>query len=123
MGLLGAKVDSATLQALSASLQGLQLQDDQWVLQQDPKAFTVQLIGVNNPQEMTTFARQNADQLASAPLSYTVTQPGGQYRYNLFYGVFASADAARAAIDTLPAPVLSQKPWVRQFNAVQNAAK
>lgn len=123
VGALSAKVDHATVQALAATLQGLPLQDSHWVQQQDPKAFTVQLIGVNSPEELSAFVRQNGAQLADAPLSYTVTLPAGQYRYNLFYGVFANAEQARAAIDALPAPVLSQKPWVRQMNAVQNAAR
>lgn len=123
VGKLNIKVDDATMQAAASSLGGVPLSNTQWVLQQSPKAFTVQLTGVGSPEEMAAFVRQNSEQLASAPLSYTITQPGGQYRYNLFYGVFANADEARAAIDALPASVRSQKPWVRQLSAVQSAAR
>ena len=91
--------------------------------QQNPKAFTVQLAGVGSPAEMTAFIHQNAAFLTPAQLSYTVTRPYGQDRYNLLYGIFDSADLARAAIDAMPAPVLANKPWVRQLGAVQNAAQ
>jgi hypothetical protein len=123
VGKLNTKVDDAAMQAAAGSLGGVPLPNTQWVLQQNPKAFTVQLVGVGSPEEMAAFIRQNVEFLTPAQLSYTVSRPNGQDRYNLFYGVYANADAARAAIDTLPEPVLNQKPWVRQMSAVQNAAR
>jgi chromosome segregation ATPase len=123
VGKLNSKVDNAAMQAAAGSLGGAPLPGSQWVRQQNPKAFTVQLAGVGSPAEMAAFIHQNASFLTPAQLSYTVTRPNGQDRYNLFYGIFDSADLARAAIDAMPAPVLANKPWVRQLGAVQNAAQ
>lgn len=120
---LNTKIDHATVQGVAAPVGGVPLLSGLWVAQQNPKAFTVQLIGVESQEEMGAFIRQNTEFLTEARLSYTVTQAKGRDRYNLFYGVFDNSDLARAAIEDMPPLVRGNKPWVRQLKAVQSAAE
>lgn len=102
---------------------GRHLMDRQWLLQQNPKAFTVQLVGVGSLEDMRGYVAQNATALNDKSLSYTVTQRDQRDRYNLFYGVFDSLDQARAAVDAMPPEVLIYKPWVRKMGAVQDTVR
>ncbi len=120
---LNTKIDHAAVQGMAAPVGAVPLLDGHWVAQQNPQAFTVQLIGVGSQEEMGAFIRQNTEFLAAAHLSYTVTQAKGRDRYNLFYGVFDNSDLARAAIEAMPPLVRGNKPWVRQLKAVQSAAE
>jgi chromosome segregation ATPase len=125
VGTLGTRVSNTEAVALTqgAHTGGIGIQDANWVLQQSPANFTVQLMGAERPQDMAAFVRQNAALLADASMSYTVTQPQGRSRYNLFYGIFTSSDAARAAIDSFPDTLRTTKPWVRQLSDVQGTVR
>jgi len=97
--------------------------DREWLLQQSPKAFTVQLIGVGSREDLRSYLAQYAGALDDKSLAFTVTQRGQRDRYNLFYGVFDSLDQARAAVDALPPELQASKPWVRKLGAVQDTVQ
>ena len=107
-----------TRTTLNAST-GLPMHDAQWLLQQSPKAFTVQLLGADNPADLTQFIARHAAALGDAELAYTRTEREGQVRFNLFYGVFGSTTQARAALAALPPTLRTQQPWVRALQSVQ----
>lgn len=109
-----------TRTALNAAT-GLPVQDAQWLLQQSPKAFTVQLLGADDPAALSRFIARHAAELGDAGLAYTLTQRNGNERYNLFYGVFSDAAQARAALAALPPTLHSQQPWVRPMRSVHQA--
>lgn len=102
---------------------GRPLLDRQWLLQQSPKAFTVQLVGVGSREDLRSYLAQYGGALDDKSLAFTVTQRDQKDRYNLFYGVFDSLDQARTAADALPPEVQAYKPWVRKLGAVQDTVQ
>jgi hypothetical protein len=102
---------------------GLPAHDGAWLLQQDPKAFTVHLLGAPDPSAMARLIAGYGKQLGENGLAYAVTQRDQRDRYNLFYGVFGSAEEARIAMQGLPAELRTNKPWVRQMRSVHKALR
>ena len=96
LGTLGQSVNKLRAAQTRTTLDGttgLPLHDAQWLQQQSPKAYTVQLLTADTPAELTQLITRHAATLADAGLAYTRTERNGQDRYNLFYGVFAHAAA------------------------------
>ena len=121
---LSGRVSRANLLPASGlSVDEITVFDGQWVREQPPSHYTVQLAGVGTQEQMTGLIKTNPEHLAQKPLAYTVTQPQEQTRFNVFMGSYATSGEARAAIDRLPASLRASKPWVRQWQAVQAAAQ
>jgi septal ring-binding cell division protein DamX len=94
----------------------------EWLLRQDPAAFTLQLVTVANNEHVARLQNQHPN--AEAFVSYRI-QGKGQLLYAITYGVFTSVDAAeqeRAAVAQFmgltPAEV-----WVRPMASVQKAIR
>lgn len=114
---------AATLAAATGDTSSFPAHDGRWLLAQNPKAYTVQLLSAEDPAEMTKFIASSEGQFAEIGLAYTVTQREARERYNLFYGIFDDAAQARAAIDELPAYLRVNKPWVRRVQSVHDALR
>jgi DamX protein len=99
------------------------VRDGQWLLQQNPRAYTVQLVASPSESDLARFIERNADRLALDSLAISVTEQGQRDRYNLYFGVFPSSSQARAAIAALPPELRANKPWVRQFQTIQNGLR
>ncbi len=97
--------------------------DSQWLLQQNPKAYTVQLVMSPSQADMARFIDRNMEQLALNSLAFSVTEHDQREGYNLFFGVFNTITQARAAITALPAELRANQPWVRQFQSVQDSLR
>jgi hypothetical protein len=78
--------------------------------------FTAQLIGSRSPDALERFVRQNGLDGQAELLS--TRRDGGDW-YLVVYGDFASASAAQAALDTLPAAARKHGPWVRRIGDVR----
>ncbi len=102
---------------------GLPTHDGAWLLQQNPNAFTVHLLGAPDPSTMARLIAGYGKKLGENGLAYAVTQRDQRDRYNLFYGVFDTAEQARIAMDGLPAELRANKPWVRQMRSVHKALR
>lgn len=114
---------AATLAAAVGDPDSFPAHDSRWLLAQNPKAYTVQLLSAEDPAEMTKFIASSEGQFAEIGLAYTVTQREARERYNLFYGIFDDVAQARAAIDELPANLRVNKPWVRRVQSVHDALR
>ncbi len=99
------------------------LHDGRWLLQQNPKAYTVQLVTSPSQADMARFIDRNVEQLALDSLAFSVTEHEQRERYNLFFGVFGTMSAARAAIAALPPELRANRPWVRQFRSIQDSVR
>jgi len=99
------------------------LRDSQWLLRQNPKAYTVQLVTSPSQADMARFIDRHVEQLALDSLAFSVTEHDQHQRYNLFFGVFHSVTQARAAITALPPELRVNRPWVRQFQSVQDSLR
>ncbi|WP_300340519.1 SPOR domain-containing protein [Accumulibacter sp.] len=97
--------------------------DSQWLLRQNPKAYTVQLVESPSQGDMARFIDRHVEQLALNSLAFSVTERGQRERYNLFFGVFNTVTQARDAIAALPTELHANRPWVRQFQSVQDSLR
>ena len=90
------------------------LKDSTWLLQQDPKGFTLQLITVSQPARLNGFVRgfPPSDQIAL----YKTARPTGDL-YTVVYGIYPSFGAALAAAAELPSR--QGRPVPRPLKAVQ----
>ena len=100
----------------STSTAGLPHREN-WLLQQAPGAFTLQLLGSRNPASINAYIRHN--KLDPAKTAYY----RGRYRnadwYVLLYGVYPDKASAFAARKALPGRVQKDKPWPRSIRSVQ----
>ncbi|MBL8391375.1 MAG: hypothetical protein JNN21_05820 [Candidatus Accumulibacter sp.] len=99
------------------------LQDSQWLLQQNPAAYTVQLVTSPSQSDMARFIDRNMAHLALDSLAYSVSEGAQGERYNLFFGVFPTLTQARAAIAALPTELRVNQPWVRPMRSVQESLR
>jgi len=92
---------------------------EDWLLQQQPGDFTLQLLGSRDPASIATYIRRNT--LDPAKTAYY----RGRYRdadwYVLLYGIYPDKASALAARSTLPDRVQKDKPWSRSLKSVQNS--
>jgi septal ring-binding cell division protein DamX len=87
-----------------------------WIAAQDPAHYTIQIVAAHNPQAIGRIAR-----------AYGYSADLAQYRrlrnerdwYALLHGSYPNLEAAKAALDRLPAEIRPFGPWVRRFGAVQ----
>lgn len=82
----------------------------------NPQHFTLQLIGLSSEAAMREFIATN--DLGKQAVYYH-SHLNNKDWYVLLYGQYASSEAAKAALDSLPATVKSQHPWVRTMANVQ----
>lgn len=99
------------------------LHDSQWLLQQNPNAYTVQLVTSPSEANMARFIERNVKQLALSPLAFSVSTNEQRERYSLYFGTFRSVAQARAAITALPPELQVNRPWVRQMQSVQDTLR
>ena len=99
------------------------LHDSQWLRQQNPGAYTVQLVTSPSQGDLARFIDRNMAHLALDSIAYSVSEGAEGERYNLFFGVFATLAQARAAIATLPAELRVNQPWVRPMRSVQESLR
>lgn len=97
--------------------------DSQWLLQQDPKAYTVQLVMSPSEADMKRFIDRNLEHLTLNSLAFSVTEQDQRERYNLFFGVFRTLTQARAAIAALPGELRVNQPWAREIGSVQKSLR
>lgn len=85
-----------------------------WYAGQPAQQFTLQVFATANEQNARQFVQANGGQY-----HYFRKLHNGQPLYVVTYGSFASAAAARSAIEQLPDGVKRNKPWPRTFASVR----
>lgn len=89
---------------------------DDWVREQNPRSYTLQLASSTNPRKIEKYYRDN-DLEGNAGYYRNVRK--GKNWYALVYGSYPSSKAAQQAIETLPEGLRKWKPWVRRFRDIQ----
>lgn len=89
---------------------------EDWIAERPGTHFTLQLLGVRTE---SALRRYFARQALPSPVAYFRTKYKGGDWYVLVQGEYASIEAARAAVDSLPAAVRKASPWPRSFASVQ----
>ncbi len=103
-----------TIDQLNTS--GLRTAD--WIKQQPEKRYTFQLLGSRNPETLLKFVQKN--QLGKEAAWYT-TQLKSRPYFVLVYGSYSNRKEAAKAIEALPLPLKSLKPWIKKMKSVQKA--
>jgi len=94
---------------------------ENWLLQQPPGTFTLQLLGSRDQASIADYIRRNA--LEPEKTAWYRGRYRGSDWYVLLYGNYPDKVAALAARSTLPAKVQKAKPWPRSLKSVQDSIR
>lgn len=92
------------------------IHDKEWVLQQNPKHFTLQLMGSSTLSAVENIA--SSPRLRDQASVYKIMH-NEQDWYVLLYGVYNSRADAKTAISKLPASLRKNTPWIRPYADIQ----
>ena len=91
-----------------------------WLLEQNPSAYTLQLIGVREENAAAGFIRSHELQ---GPVAYFRSQREGRAWFSVVYGVFPDREAAVAERTKLPSALREVGVWPRSLASVQQAIR
>lgn len=96
---------------------GTNSRDINWLLQQPPNNYVLQLIGAHEVQTVDAYLR-SIPGLADATIRFT-TMNNDKPWYVLVYGLYDNRQQALAAIDTLPELAKATSPWPRPVKSIK----
>jgi len=88
---------------------------DDWYAAQAGSRYTLQILGARAEASAQAFVREHG-----AQYHYFKKQHQGQPLFVVTYGSFATPEAARAALQSLPGKVQAGKPWPRTFASIRH---
>lgn len=91
---------------------------DDWVREQNPRFYTLQLASSTNPRLIEKYYLEN--QLEGKAGYYRNIRNGKNW-YALVYGAYPSSKAAQQAIETLPTGLRKWSPWVRRLKDIHRS--
>lgn len=97
-----------------SSSNGIKRED--WVMQQRPDSYTLQLGSVLSEQDALKFIHSSHLESEAAYIKVVVKETT---RYTTIYGVYNTYNEAQNAIKELPENLQRNKPWVRNFGVLQ----
>ena len=86
-----------------------------WLLTQNPKAYTVQIVASPSQENLFAFTEKN---FANKQTAYYIKSSRDKQWFILVYGVFTTREEALAAIEGLPADTKKNKPYPLQINKI-----
>ena len=89
---------------------------DDWIREQEPRNYTLQLASSTNPKLIQKYYREN--KLEGGGGYYRNYRQGKNW-YALVYGSYSSINEAKQAVDSLPVELRKWSPWVRRFQDIQ----
>lgn len=89
--------------------------DEAWIWSQDPRSYTLQLIGARQESNILDFLHNHK---LSGKAVYFRTQHNGSDWYTLIYGVYPDREHALQAIRELPRTLREGSPWARTFASI-----
>jgi len=91
-----------------------------WLLGQDPKAYTLQLLTVSSLDRAEAFVDGQR-----APDEFAIYQLARDERilHVVLFGLFGSREEAETAADSLPEEVGRVQPWIRPLEQIQGIAR
>ena len=96
---------------------GTNSRDINWLLQQPPNNYVLQLIGAHEVQTVDAYLR-SIPGLADATIRFT-TMNNDKPWHVLVYGLYDNRQQALAAIDTLPELAQATSPWPRPVKSIK----
>ena len=93
--------------------------DSQWILQQDSKHYTLQLMALS--EKGMLLKTQKKYKALGYETFYLMKKKADKESYLLFYGGFSNMDTARKIMQKLPEPLRNS--WPRRFADIQKGLK
>ena len=90
-----------------------------WILQQDPNAYTIQLLASTDEANINKFLKDIPATVKTHRYQYVVK---GTSWTGIATGSYASKQEAQLAIKTLPTSLKKNKPWIRKIGSIQKLA-
>ena len=91
-------------------------QYESWIWSQDPRSFTLQLLGARETDSVQKFLRKYSNLNGNAV--YFHTRHDARDWYTGVYGVYADKQKAQDAIKRLPPELQKASPWIRSFASI-----
>ena len=92
------------------------LTPEEWVKEQKPGYYTLQLASSTNKKLIEKYYLENNLQ---GKAGYYSNRRQGEFWYALIYGAYPSVSEANAAVADLPADLRKWSPWVRKIKVIQ----
>jgi DamX protein len=94
---------------------------EDWLLQQPPKSYSLQLLGSRSEKSVIRFINDNGLDLSQTAY-YRGNFKDSEW-FVLLYGLYPTRDAALEAREHLPAGLRKGKPWPRSLESVHSAIR
>jgi len=120
VALLGGEAERSSPVAPPAAPVDGALESPNWVLVQDPEQFTVQMSASTDRASVEQFLERAA---LPAPNSIFTFDRDGRTWFALVHGLYPSIADARTAIERMPAPALTNQPWIRAVGRIQETLR
>lgn len=91
-------------------------QFEAWIWSQDPRSFTLQLLGSRETDSVQKFLRKYSSLNGTAV--YFHTRHATRDWYTVVYGVYPDKQQAQDAIKRLPPELQKASPWIRSFASI-----
>ena len=98
------------------------VQRESWILNQNSRFYTIQVIGVHNEQSLSDFV-QKYRLLEKNDIAYYKSTFNGKAWYQLLYGVYPTKKDAEVAAGKLPEKIVQAGPWIRKIAKVQKVIR
>jgi len=93
---------------------------ESWINKQDPKHFTLQLIGGSQIKSTESFIKKHG--IERNTYIFSTTRKGKPW-FSVIYNSYPTRSQAQTAIASLPKSLIKIKPWIRSFEHIQRNMK
>jgi DamX protein len=111
-----AKPDNAENQRVLTELAAMGIKDSEWLRQQAPANWTLQILGARDTTTLLKFAREH--KLGDDSAWYE-TKLNGKPWFVMVHRIYTDADIARKGLDSLSPDLQRSQPWVKSLSAIQ----
>ena len=107
-----------TINPAIKQLQQLGIHNSQWLAQQNPSHWTLQILGARDPATLLSFAKNHK---LGEDTAWYRTQLKDKPWYVLVHRLYSNRDAARQSIRRLPPKLQKARPWAKSIKSIQQA--
>lgn len=98
----------------------VEVKDSQWILQQDARHYTLQILAADNAGRLDQLIAQD---IAPDTMARFQFSRHDKVWHNLVLGNYEKNSDAQAALNALPEELKTLRPWIRPFRSLQRVIK
>lgn len=103
-------------QRMTAELAAMGIKDSEWLRQQNPSHWTLQVLGARDTATLLKFAREHK---LGDDTAWYETSLSGKPWFVMVHRSYTNADTARKGLGSLPPDLQRAQPWVKSMAAIQ----